>query len=171
MPSPIDTLPRVLLQALGRSGLQEKVQAAALARQDAVAPLLQHHHGAPYVVSADRGLDLMLQCTTPEAAEGDRLWGLHSFTLHAGEWAGPWPEGLNPATATAQEVVRLFAPDPETTLCTPAMVCFTITGQREAQLWSVLCQFDSGSRQLQSFTLARTGEWLSADEDPPVKLA
>jgi hypothetical protein len=164
VPSPISALPLVLLHALGRSGPQEKLQSAVAAGRYAAAPLRQHNHGQPYIVHADHGLDLMLQCTTPDAAQAERLWGLHSFTLHAGEWAGRWPEGLNPATATAQEVVRLFAPDPETTLCTLAMVCFTITGQGEAQLWSVLCQFDSVSRQLQSFTLARVGEWLAADD-------
>lgn len=155
-------LPQVLLQALGRLDLHGDLQEAVSARSWTSAPLRQdHHHGAPYTVTADAGLDLTLQNTNPDAAPLDRQWGLHSFTLHAGQWRHGWPEGLDPATATAQDVVRLFIPDLESSLVTPAMVCFTVPGLGEGQQWSVLCLFDTASQRLQSFTLVRMGDWLS----------
>ena len=163
MPHPLHSLPQVLLQALGRTGSQEDLHEVVSARRFAQLPLRQHHNGSPYTVTADAGLDLTLQNTNPhvaKAAEADHQWGLHSFTLHAGEWAYAWPEGLDPLTATAQDVVRLFAPDPESSLVTATMVCFTIPGLHEAQQWSVLCLFDAASQRLQSFSLVRVGDWL-----------
>ena len=152
-------LPQVLLQALGRADAQDDLHLAVIAHRTAAQPLRQHHNGTPYTVTADAGLDLTLQNTNPDAAEADHPWGLHSFTLHAGQWHHGWPEGLNPATATAQDVIRLFAPDPESSLVTPAMVCFTVPGLHEGQQWSVLCLFDAASQRLQSFSLARVGDW------------
>lgn len=161
MHGPLHTLPQVLMQALGRTGSQEDLHKVVSARQFAAQPLRQDHNGTPYTVTADTGLDLTLQNTNPDAVEADHQWGLHSFTLQVGEWAHAWPEGLNPATATAQDVLRLFAPDPESSLVTPSMVCFIVPGLQEGQQWSVLCLFDAVSQRLQSFSLVRVGDWLS----------
>lgn len=154
-------LPDVLLQSLGRIGRLDKL-ATTLESAPHFSPPLRHaDRGNLYTVNALLGLDLTVECIRPTAIESEQLWGLHSFTLRAGDWGYKWPEGLNPASATAHDVVALFDPDLECTVATSSMVCFTVAGIEAGQQWSVLCLFDAADHHLQSFSLVRVGDWIS----------
>ncbi len=133
------------------------------------AQLLQARDSKPYLVSVDsHGLDLMMQCVNPEAAEEQRCWGLQSFTLHGTEsevasaWHAQWPHGIDPNHATAASVAQVFEADPEASLITPSMLCFTTPGVA-GQPWSVVCLFDDSRGALKTMSLARGavgGEWV-----------
>ena len=160
----LKALPSILLESLGRAGSLDRL-AKALESAPNFAPPLRHvRDGNPYTINAVLGLDMMLQCVNASAIEEERRWGLQSFTLQAGEWNYGWPEGLNPATATAKDVVKLFNADPNSSLVTQSMVCFTVPGLNESQQWSVLCLFDAATHRLQSFCLVRVGDWLPEEQ-------
>jgi hypothetical protein len=112
-------------------------------------------------------LDLMVQCTNPEANEPQQLWGLHSFTLHttasdpAQPWSSAWPEGLDPNTFKAADVAQLFGvTGDESALVTPAITCFSLPGLN-GQTWSMVCMFDPQTLRLNTLSLVRTGAWRS----------
>lgn len=162
-------LPRNLLNALGLVQSQDALTQTL--RFFAYAPALQPRAGAAHVVTVDQGLDLMLQCTNPAAPAAQRQWGLHSFTLRASAWSGAWPEGLNPHTATVQDVATMFTVDPGTVMVSPAVACCVVPGLAQGQQWCVLCTFDFGSGKLQSFSMVRVGEWITGADAPPMALA
>jgi hypothetical protein len=158
-------LPLSLLSNLGKTHRQDQLANGLAAFPQPVTNLRQHRTGLYTVRVVSQGLDLMMECTNPEAEEAQRQWGLHSFTLHTAAsgrphaWAFAWPEGLEPDTATASDVARLFsAPDDETMLVTPTMTCGLLPGL-DGQVWSMLCAFDGNSQLLQNLTLVRMGEW------------
>lgn len=159
-------LPATLLRNLGRTSSLDDL--AQLLASKGLAPdqLRQPQNGKPYRVSlAPHGIDLMLQCTNPEAAQDQWQWGLHSITLHtaassrANHWTQPWPQGLDPEQARAADVVRLLAADPEEAMVTPTLVCFAIDGL-DGLSWALMAIFDPGSLKLQTLTLQRSGEWV-----------
>lgn len=162
----LQPLPQTLLCALGCSNRQEQL-ANALASMTPPVPLRQHRDGKPYPVRvASHGVDLMVQCTNPEADEAQQQWGLHSITLHtaasdpAHPWSFSWPEGLDPATANAADVAQLFGmAGDESALVTPAMACFSVPGLT-GQTWSMVCIFDPQTERLHTLSLIRSGEWL-----------
>lgn len=112
------SLPHVLLQSLGHAHPQEFWVKALEIQFRSNGGLYQYGCGNPYHVNAAPGLDLMLQCVMSDSPTS-QLWGLHSFTLHAGRWSGGWPQGLEPSTAGVEDVVKLFAPDAETVMSRP----------------------------------------------------
>jgi hypothetical protein len=121
--------------------------------------LRQHKNGEPYHVAIDvHGLTLTLQCTNPSAQPDEHLWGLHGITLNATTWDSGWPSGLNPHEATADDVVALFAPNPEEVMNMHPMLCFAIEGVA-GQTWSVMAMFEAEGKKLSSFSLIRVGEW------------
>lgn len=83
---------------------------------------------------------------------------LHGITLNASTWDGGWPTGLNPQTATADDVVAAFTPNPEEVMNMHPMLCFAVEGMA-GQTWSVMAMFDAGSKKLSTFSLIRVGEW------------
>lgn len=163
MQTPLSVLPVTLLQTLGRSFAQRVLAHRLAPLYPSAQPGFQYPRGDAYYLGAAPGLDLVLQRIKLGAAEAEHQWGLHSFTLQARSWAGQWPEGMDPHTATAEDVAKLFALDAETAMVTPAMVCFVIPGLVQDQQWSVLCTFGYSSRTLESFSLLRVGEWLSGE--------
>lgn len=162
----LQPLPQSLLSALGRSNRQDQL-ATGLAAMTPPVQLRQHRHGQLYPVRVEsHGLDLMVQCTNPEAEEPQQLWGLHSFTLHttvsdpAHPWSFAWPEGLDPNTFKATDVAQLFGmAGDESALVTPAMTCFSLPGLN-GQIWSMVCMFDPQTQRLQTLSLIRSGAWL-----------
>lgn len=121
--------------------------------------LRQHKSGEPYHVAIGAsGLTLTLQCTNPNAQPDEHQWGLHGITLNAATWDGGWPTGLNPQEATADDVVTLFAPNPQEVVNMHPMLCFAVEGIA-SQTWSVMAMFDAESKKLSSFSLLRVGEW------------
>lgn len=126
-------LPPSLLSALGRSNRQDQL-ANGLASWTPPVQLRQHRDGQLYPVRVGaHGLDLMVQCTNTEADEAQRLWGLHSLTLHtaasdpAHHWAFAWPEGVDPNTIKAASMAELFGVGgDESALVTPTMACFSV---------------------------------------------
>lgn len=163
----LQPLPPSLLMALGRSNRQDQL-AQALESLDPPVNLRQHRDGRPYPVSvAAHGLDLMVQCTNPEADEAQRLWGLHSITLHTAAsdsvnpWRFAWPDGVEPGTVNAAGIAKLFGVEgDEAALVSPAMTCFMLPGS-DGQTWSMVCMFDHNTLRLQTLSLVRTGEWVS----------
>ena len=154
----LHALPQPLLNHLG-----------AFSRLDTLAELpqvpvslntLRHHkNGEPYHVAINvHGLTLTLQCTNPNAQPEKHQWGLHGITLNAATWDGGWPTGLNPQQATADDVVTLFAPNPEEVMNMHPMLCFAIEGVA-GQTWSVMAMFDAASKKLSTFGLIRVGQW------------
>lgn len=157
MHTSLNKLPKVLLQTLGQTKQKDTLAAMLEVSSAAMNP-----NAKPKPIAVTRGIDLLLHCINPEATIDQHQWGLHSFTMHAGAWAGAWPEGLDPNKATVNDVVKLFAPEPDAAMQTPVMACFVIPGH-EGQTWSVLCIFDEITKKLSSFSVVRTGEWVSGD--------
>ena len=158
MHSNLRPLPPPLLNHLGACSrldtLTELPQAAL-----SLNTLRQHKSGEPYHVAVEaKGLTLTLQCTNPNFQPEEHQWGLHGITLNAATWDGGWPTGLNPREATAEDVVALFAPNPEEVMNMHPMLCFAVEGVA-GQTWSVMAMFDEGSKKLSSFSLIRVGEW------------
>ena len=121
--------------------------------------LRQHTSVEPYHVAVEtKGLTLTLQCANPNAKSDEHQWGLHGITLNAATWDGGWPTGLNPQTATADDVLALFTPNPEEAMNIHPMLCFAIEGVA-GQTWSVMAMFESAGKTLSSFSLIRVGEW------------
>ena len=154
----LNSLPQPLLNHLGfRSRLDtltEVPQVTAVLNS-----LRQHKNGEPYHVTIDaHGLTLTLQCTNPTAQPDEYKWGLHGITLNAATWGGGWPSGLNPHEATANDVLAVFAPNPEEVMNMHPMLCFAIEGMA-SQTWSVMAMFDATSKRLSTFSLIRVGEW------------
>ena len=165
----LQPLPPSLTTALGRSNRQDQLT-QALESLDPPINLRRHGDGRLYPVSvAVHGLDLMVQCTNPEAEEAQRLWGLHSITLHTAAsasshpWRFAWPEGFDPHTVKAADVAKLFDIEGEEMAMTaPGMTCCQLPGF-EGQTWSMICMFDPATQRLQSLSLVRTGEWVFSD--------
>jgi hypothetical protein len=163
----LQPLPSSLLTALGRSNRQDQL-AKALESLDPPVNLRQHRDGRLYPVGvAAYGLDLMVQCTNPEADEAQRLWGLHSITLHTAAsdavnpWRFAWPDGVEADTVNAAGIAKLFGVDgDEAALVSPGMTCFMLPGS-EGQTWSMVCMFDPNTQRLQTLSLVRSGEWVS----------
>lgn len=151
-------LPTALFDHLGAcSRLERLVEMPQVAVP--LSALRQHQSGNPYHVAIEaHGLTLTLQCTNPNAQPEEHQWGLHGITLNATTWDGGWPTGLNPQEATADDVMALFAPNPEAVANMHPMLCFAIEGVA-GQTWSVMAMFDAGSKKLSSFSLIRVGEW------------
>jgi hypothetical protein len=158
MHTSLNPLPQQLLNHLGACSRLETL--AELPQvTTSLSALRQHKSGEPYHVAINpHGLTLTLQCTNPNAPPEEHLWGLHGITLNAATWDGGWPTGLNPHEATADDVVSLFAPNPEEVMNTHPMLCFAVEGAA-GQTWSVMAMFDAGSKQLSTFSLIRVGEW------------
>jgi hypothetical protein len=167
MHTSLTPLPQPLLNHLGASS---RLDTLAELQQITVplSNLRQNKSGEPYHVAIDaHGLTLTLQCTNPNAPPEEHLWGLHGITLNAATWDGGWPTGLNSELATADDMVALFAPNPEEVMNMPPMLCFAIEGVA-SQTWSVMAMFDTASKKLSSFSLIRVGEWRelqNADSD------
>lgn len=170
----LQPLPQSLLSALGRSNRQDQL-ATGLASMAPPVQLCQHRNGQLYPVRVEsHGLDLMVQCTNPDADQSQQLWGLHSFTLHTAAsdpihpWTFAWPEGMDPNTFKAADVAQLFgvACD-ESALVTPTMTCFSLSGVA-GQTWSMVCMFSPQSERLHTLSLIRHGEWLSDQTDAAV---
>jgi hypothetical protein len=121
--------------------------------------LRQHKNSDPHHVSIDsHGVTLTLQCINPNAQPEEQTWGLHSITLNAPTWKGGWPTGLNPQEATADDVVAVFAPNPEEVMNMHPMLCFAVEGLA-GQTWSVMALFEAEGKKLSSFSLLRVGQW------------
>lgn len=150
MHSHLNSLPQSLLNALGRG--HSKV---ALAKSLSVA--LDHvvACAVPMALHASAGLDLMVQCSNPDADEAHQQWGLHSFTLQAKDWPGPWPQGVD-AESNSNDVARAFEAEAETAMVLPNMACFTVAGL-DNKNWTVLCSF---TQCMQSLSLIDTGPWI-----------
>lgn len=162
----LQPLPQSLLGALGRSNRQDLL-ANGLASMTPPVQLRQHRDGQLYPVRVEtHGLDLMVQCTNPEADETLRLWGLHSLTLHTAAsdpihyWPFAWPEGLDPDTSKAADLAQLFGVgSDESALVTPTMACFSVPGFG-GLTWSMVCMFDPQTERLKTLSLIRSGDWL-----------
>lgn len=129
--------------------------------------LRQHKNGEPHHVAIDaHGLTLTLQCINLAAQPEEHQWGLHGITLSASTWNSGWPTGLNPREATADDVLALFAPNPEEVMNMSPMLCFAIEGVA-GQTWSVMAMFDASSKKLSSFSLIRVGEWRELQNSAP----
>jgi hypothetical protein len=121
--------------------------------------LRQYENGELYHVALNaHGVTLTLQCTNPDVQPEEHQWGLHGITLNAATWDGGWPTGLNPHEATADDVMALFAPNPEEVANMHPMLCFALEGLA-GQTWSVMAMFEAEGKKLSSFTLLRVGEW------------
>ena len=152
------SLPQLLLNHLGATS---RLDTLAELRQVTIPlnTLRQHKSGEPHHVTIDaHGLTLTLQCINPNAQPEEHQWGLHGITLNAATWDGGWPTGLNPHEATADDVVSLFAPNPEEVMNMHPMLCFATEGVA-GQTWSVMAMFESAGKTLSSFSLIRVGEW------------
>ena len=162
-------LPPLLLNHLGASsGLDTLTELQQVAVP--LSTLRQHKNGEQYHVAIDaHGLTMTLQCTNPNAQPEEHLWGLHGITLSASTWDGGWPTALNPHEATANDVVALFAPNPEEVMNLHPMLCFAIEGLG-GQTCSVLAVFDSQSKKLSTFSLLRVGEWRELQAPRPPSL-
>ncbi len=146
----LSPLPQPLLHALGRAHSKDMLaNALGVSLSQLVA------RAEPTAVHARTGLDLMVQCVNPMAEEVQQQWGLHSFTLQASDWPGPWPQGVD-AKSSSSDVASAFNAEGETTLVLPNMACFTVAGL-DGKVWSLLCSF-SGS--LLTFSLIYTGTWI-----------
>ena len=158
MHTSLNTLPKPLLNNLGAySRLDTLTELPQVAIP--LNTLRQHKSGEPYHVTIDaHGLTLTLQCINPNAQPEEHQWGLHGITLNAATWDGDWPTGLNPHEATADDVVSLFAPNPEEVMNMHPMLCFAIEGVA-GQTWSVMAMFEAEGKKLSSFSLIRVGEW------------
>lgn len=160
---------QTLLNSLDQTSRQTPLAAELEKLGVTAAQLLQAHDSKPYLVSLDTdGMDLMMQCVNPEAAEEQRCWCVQSFTLHgaasdaASAWQAQWPHGIDPNHATAASVAQVFEADPEASLITPSMLCFTTPGVA-GQPWSVVFLFDDSRGALKTMSLARGavgGEWV-----------
>ena len=80
-----------------------------------------------------------------------------------------WPAGLNPHETNADDLVALFAPNPEEVMNLHPMLCFAVEGMG-GQACSVLAVFDSQSKKLSSFSLLRVGEWRELQAPRPPSL-
>ena len=167
MPPGLIPLPGILLQNLGRTSSLNELAQLLQSHTAPIRTLRQHQNGKPYNVSTPYGIDLTLQCTSPDAAEAERQWGLHSITLHtaasnpANHWTQPWPQGLDPEQARAADVVCLLASKPEEAMNSPTLVCLAIDGM-DGLTWALMAIFDPDSLKLQTLTLQRSGEWIAA---------
>ena len=103
-------------------------------------------------------MTLTLQCTNPTAQPEDHQWGLHGITLNAATWDGDWSTGLNPKEAIADDVVTLFAPNPEEVMNLHPMLCLAVD-DLGGQTCSVMAMFDAASKKLSTFGLIRVGQW------------
>ena len=166
MNSCLASLPNALINHLGKySRLNEFLEIPQTASH--FRDLRKNNKGDPYHVAIDaHGLTVTLQCMNPDAQPEDQTWGLHGITLNANVWDGGWPTGLNPQTATATDVVALFAPKPEEVVNMHPMLCFAIEGAA-GQTWSVMAMFDASSKKLRSFSLIRVGEWRELQNSAP----
>ena len=147
-----------LLHHLGtHSHLQTLV--AGLPQAVPVEQLRQHHSADPYHVNLDdQGLTLTLQCTNPNDLPEEHTWGLHGFTLDAAAWGGGWPAGLNPHEATVNDVLAVFAPNPEEAVNMHPMLCFAFEGLA-GQTCSVMALFEAPGKKLSSLSFLRVGDW------------
>ena len=160
-----------LLRTLGRHSRQGYLRGVLRDAGLENPELLRATSDRPYPVAwPTQGLNLMLQCLDPQAPEDQRTWGLHSITLDAARWPGAWLKGLNPATATPEDLVNLLAAGSTEALCTPDMACLTVPGV-DGQTWSVVALFDALSKKLKTLTFTRTGDWVSASVLPPWPVA
>ncbi|MDR2990731.1 MAG: hypothetical protein LBU72_02130 [Burkholderiaceae bacterium] len=153
---------QALLHTLGRRSKQNGLLEVLRACELDSAELLRQGPLRPYpVVWSEQGLTVQMQHIKPEAESQDHTWGLHSITLEAERWPGPWPKNFNPKTVTPDELVNLLAQDKAQALCTPEMACMTVAGT-EQRTWAALALFDPADGKLQSLTLARHGGWAAA---------
>ena len=182
MPQLLSPLPESLLRLLGCAHNPEALAQGLGRYAPSATALFQERSGEPYSAAVKgRGLGLMVQCLNPQAPQESKLWGLHalSFATAVGDpmspWAGPWPQGLNPATASAQDLVQMMAPaeqpgaDPndelnknnnvETLLVTPQMCVFEMPGYGK-QRWLVQVLFHMQSHKLSQLMLLRQSEWV-----------
>lgn len=166
----LSPLPTILLRNLGRTSRLDDLAQLLAPHGTAPGKLRQQHNGQPYNVSlAPHGLDLTLQCLNPQAPEAEMQWCLHRITLHtaasdpANHWTQPWPQGLDPEQARAADLVRLLAADPEEAMLTPTLACFAIDGL-DGLNWALMATFDPSSLKLQTLTLQRSGEWITATD-------
>ena len=164
-------LPQHLLHHLGAfSRLETLAELPPISASAAQSTLHQSSSGEPYHVSLNaQGLTLTLQCINPTGQPEEQLWGLHGITLDAASWGGGWPAGLNPHETNADDLVALFAPNPEEVMNLHPMLCFAIEGLG-GQTCSVLAVFDSQSKKLSSFNLLRVGEWRELQAPRPPSL-
>jgi hypothetical protein len=154
----LSPLPELLLSHLGACSRLDTLTALPLVTVP-LSTLRQHKGTDPYHVAINpQGLTLTLQCTNPTAQSDEHQWGMHGITLNAATWDGGWPTGLNPQEATADDVVALFAPNPEELMNMHPMLCFAVEGMA-GQTWSVMAMFDAGSKKLSTFSLVRVGPW------------
>jgi hypothetical protein len=161
------SLTEALLRTLGRHSSQGYLLKVLHDAGLDDSTLLRTAHDRPYPVAwPAHGLNLMLQCLDPQASADACSWGLHSLTLDADCWQGAWLKGLDPATATPEELIHLLSPDKAEALCTADMACLTVPGI-DGQTWSVVGLFDVRSKKLKSLTFTRTGEWIGASVLPP----
>ena len=184
MPQRLSLLPESLLRLLGQAHDPETLTQGLGKYAPSDSELFQDCHGEPYAVTAKgQGLGLMVQCLNPQAPQESKLWGLQalSFATAAGNpmapWAGPWPHGLNPATASAQDLVQLMAAPAEppktatpnnapkqseevkTLLVTQQMCAFEMPGYGQ-QRWMVQALFHMQSHKLSQLMLLRQSDWV-----------
>jgi len=170
-PKNTQLLLQALLHTLGRHSSQaDLLEALRQCGMDGV-ELLRQGPVRPYpVIWPQAGLAVLMQHIKSDTEPQKHTWGLHSITLEAGRWPGPWPKGFNPDTVTVDDLVSLLAQDKAQALCTPEMVCLT-TALMEGQTWSAVALFDPVSGKLQNLTLARQGEWIDASPQQPEPVA
>lgn len=181
-------LVRALLATLGRASAQEHLQAAlgqcGLDTDRLLLSTSQEHSkarpetalaaGLPEAATASKapsasayaidwpqaGLSLLMQpLPAQQGLSVTSSWGLHAISFEASQWLGPWPGQLQPQSATAQDIIDLFAPGSQDALALPQMACCTTAGP-DAQSWSVVALFDPASRKLQHLTFTRAGDWM-----------
>ena len=173
MPRRLSALPAPLLGNLGCVSERAALEDALTKLDLPTSNLYQLRGGDTYPVSSPgKGLDLILQCLNPHAPEANRLWGLHSLTLHttrsdpANHWTKSWPGGINPDTATAGDIVSLLAEDDDdAVLMVDSMACFEVPGF-DGRCWIVQCMFDPARKTLLTFSLIRSGEWIHTQWRP-----
>ncbi|MCC4589592.1 hypothetical protein LL974_00425 [Xanthomonas campestris pv. cannae] len=171
----LNFIPDAFLYSIGRCNRQDRLHELLEAQETPTRDLRRPEQGRPYHVQVGPyGVDLTMQCVNPSAPDRERMWGLHGVTLHTAashqtrHWKGPWPDGLDLASAEARDVVEWLAPGDEMArMSPPTMVCLLVDGIDD-QPWTVLCTFDAIARTLRTFSVMRFGEeWVVASTLPP----
>jgi hypothetical protein len=167
-------LPQALVRQLGQWQApaplaQALVQAARLPAPEQNAHSLAQHlrqHRSNQTCLSLNGMDVLLHRApdTPSGTAAEPIWGLHSVCWHTGAasaacWTGAWPEGMDPHTIGAAQLVQLLAHDPQQALIAPGMVCFEVDGH-DARRWALMGLFDPSGPRLHSLHLSRLGDWL-----------
>lgn len=187
-------LPEPLLRQLGCAADEQTLSEVLQPYKPSQAGLFRTQSNEPYAVgTAQPGLSLMVQCLDSQQSPEKRLWGLQALsfqTRQASErdyWVGPWPKGLDPQTAKAEDLTRLMtavgadmaqAPrqgqqgvEPASVhLHMPNLCCIEVPGY-DKRRWMVQGIFDFASKTLTHLMLLRVGDWVlpSVAEPTPAK--